>query len=61
MHGLLISTPYLTKDYLQAKRFQAQSTGTTYVYDLPDMFQQQLEKTWEKYKEDHPDGNHFLS
>ncbi|KAK8789210.1 hypothetical protein V5799_021012 [Amblyomma americanum] len=40
LHGLPISTPYLTKDYLQQKRFQAQSNGTTYVYDFPDMFRQ---------------------
>ncbi|XP_016913942.1 acetyl-CoA carboxylase isoform X3 [Apis cerana] len=52
MHGLPISTPYLTKDYLQAKRFQAQSAGTTYVYDLPDMFRQQTEKLWHKYIEE---------
>ncbi|KAL6432779.1 hypothetical protein ACFW04_006277 [Cataglyphis niger] len=54
MHGLPISTPYLTKDYLQAKRFQAQSAGTTYVYDLPDMFRQQVEKLWQKYIEERP-------
>ncbi|XP_044017806.1 acetyl-CoA carboxylase isoform X2 [Aphidius gifuensis] len=54
MHGLPILTPYLTKDYLQAKRFQAQSAGTTYVYDLPDMFRQQIEKSWIKYIEDRP-------
>jgi acetyl-CoA carboxylase / biotin carboxylase 1 len=30
LHQLLISTPYMTKDYLQQKRFQAQSNGTTY-------------------------------
>lgn len=54
MHGLPISTPYLTKDYLQAKRFQAQSAGTTYVYDLPDMFRQQTEKLWQKYIEEKP-------
>lgn len=52
MHGLPISTPYMTKDYLQAKRFQAQSAGTTYVYDLPDMFRQQVEKMWQKYIEE---------
>ncbi|XP_076277454.1 acetyl-CoA carboxylase isoform X2 [Lasioglossum baleicum] len=52
MQGLPISTPYLTKDYLQAKRFQAQSAGTTYVYDLPDMFRQQTEKIWQKYIEE---------
>jgi acetyl-CoA carboxylase/biotin carboxylase 1 len=40
LHGLPISTPYVTKDYLQLKRFQAQSNGTTYVYDYPDMFRQ---------------------
>lgn len=56
MHGLPISTPYLTKDYLQAKRFQAQSAGTTYVYDLPDMFRQQTEKLWLKYIEERPNS-----
>lgn len=40
LHDLPISTPYMTKDYLQLKRFQAQSNGTTYVYDFPDMFSQ---------------------
>ena len=40
MDGLLVSTPYLTKDHLQLKRFQAQSNGTTYVYDFPEMFKQ---------------------
>ncbi|XP_076162670.1 acetyl-CoA carboxylase isoform X2 [Ptiloglossa arizonensis] len=57
MHGLPISTPYLTKDYLQAKRFQAQSAGTTYVYDLPDVFRQQTEKSWVKYIEERPNSN----
>lgn len=54
MHGLPISTPYLTKDYLQAKRFQAQSSGTTYVYDLPDMFRQQVEKAWKDFIDERP-------
>ncbi|XP_076754635.1 acetyl-CoA carboxylase isoform X3 [Xylocopa sonorina] len=54
MHGLPISTPYLTKDYLQAKKFQAQSLGTTYVYDLPDMFRQQTEKQWQTYIAERP-------
>lgn len=57
MHGLPISTPYLTKDYLQAKRFQAQSAGTTYAYDLPDIFRQQVEKSWHKYIEERPNSN----
>lgn len=46
MHGLPISTPYVTKDYLQQKRFLAQSQGTTYVYDMPDMFGQMVERRW---------------
>ncbi|KAB1255557.1 Acetyl-CoA carboxylase 2 [Camelus dromedarius] len=37
-HGMLINTPYVTKDLLQAKRFQAQSLGTTYVYDFPEIY-----------------------
>lgn len=49
LHGLPISTPYMTKDYLQLKRFQAQKNGTTYVYDFPEMFRQALEREWEKY------------
>nr|BAA25799.1 acetyl-CoA carboxylase [Rattus norvegicus] len=55
LHGMLINTPYVTKDLLQAKRFQAQSLGTTYVYDFPEMFRQALFKLWgspEKYGPD---------
>nr|CAD7441865.1 unnamed protein product [Timema bartmani] len=51
MHGLPISIPYMTKDYLQQKRFQAQSVGTTYVYDIPDMFRQVLERLWKEHSE----------
>uniref|UniRef100_H3BFJ1 acetyl-CoA carboxylase n=1 Tax=Latimeria chalumnae TaxID=7897 RepID=H3BFJ1_LATCH len=47
LHGMLINTPYVTKDLLQSKRFQAQSLGTTYVYDFPEMFRQALIKLWE--------------
>ncbi|CAL1616009.1 unnamed protein product [Knipowitschia caucasica] len=46
LHGMLINTPYVTKDLLQAKRFQAQSLGTTYVYDFPEMFRQALFNLW---------------
>uniref|UniRef100_A0A8C6Y7J4 acetyl-CoA carboxylase n=1 Tax=Naja naja TaxID=35670 RepID=A0A8C6Y7J4_NAJNA len=42
LHGMLINTPYVTKDLLQSKRFQAQSLGTTYVYDIPEMFRQEF-------------------
>nr|XP_056715156.1 acetyl-CoA carboxylase 2 [Euleptes europaea] len=46
LQGMLINTPYVTKDLLQAKRFQAQSLGTTYVYDFSEMFRQALFKMW---------------
>ncbi|KPP69579.1 acetyl-CoA carboxylase 1-like [Scleropages formosus] len=46
LHGMLINTPYVTKDLLQSKRFQAQTLGTTYVYDFPEMFRQALKKLW---------------
>ncbi|ODN01988.1 Acetyl-CoA carboxylase [Orchesella cincta] len=51
LHDVPVSTPYKTKDYLQPKRFRAQSNGTTYVYDFPDMFRQVLERVWEEYQE----------
>ncbi|XP_066991423.2 acetyl-CoA carboxylase isoform X2 [Anabrus simplex] len=54
MHGLPISVPYLTKDYLQQKRFMAQSSGTTYVYDFPDMFRQMIERLWKEYCDERP-------
>lgn len=55
LHELPIATPYMTKDYLQFKRFQAQSNGTTYVYDFPDMFQTALTKIWDDFLENRPD------
>lgn len=51
LHNLLLSTPYVTKDHLQLKRFQAQTNGTTYVYDFPEMFRQGLQKIWKDYRE----------
>lgn len=55
LHDLPISTPYMTKDYLQQKRYQAQNNGTTYIYDFPDMFQAALVKLWEEYLECRPE------
>ncbi|KAG5900050.1 hypothetical protein JTB14_016026 [Gonioctena quinquepunctata] len=52
LHGLPISTPYIPKDYLQQKRFQAQSAGTTYVYDFPDMFRQMVDLHWKQYSQE---------
>lgn len=48
-HGRLLRTPYFTRDNLQQKRFAAQSNGTTYAYDFPEMFRQALIKTWRAY------------
>lgn len=44
----------MTKDFLQQKRFQAQSNGTTYVYDIPDMFRQMTERLWKEYSKARP-------
>lgn len=60
MHGLPVSTPYVTKDYLQQKRFQAQSSGTSYVYDFPDMFRQMTEKQWKEYIDERPNGEFII-
>ncbi|XP_055343612.1 acetyl-CoA carboxylase-like [Paramacrobiotus metropolitanus] len=46
LHSRSTDTPYMTKNYLQQKRFTAQSIGTTYVYDFPEMFRQALMKQW---------------
>ncbi|XP_031639002.1 acetyl-CoA carboxylase isoform X2 [Contarinia nasturtii] len=54
LHNLPISTPYLTKDFLQQKRFQAQSNGTTYAYDMPDMFRQMTERLWKEFAKARP-------
>ena len=48
-HGRQLRTPYLTRDHLQLKRYTAQSNGTTYVYDFPEMFRQSLMKLWKQY------------
>jgi acetyl-CoA carboxylase/biotin carboxylase 1 len=49
LHGRLLRTPYATRDHLQLKRFAAQSSGTTYVYDLPGMFRQAIIRCWQTY------------
>ncbi|KAK2176007.1 hypothetical protein NP493_691g01001 [Ridgeia piscesae] len=53
LHNLLLSTPYVTKDHLQLKRFQAQSLGTTYVYDFPEMMRQALHRSWKEFSDSH--------
>lgn len=53
LHGLLVSTSYQTKDHMQQKRYMAQKMGTTYVYDIPEMFRQSLLKLWKEYNAAH--------
>merc|ERR1719245_1599925 len=45
-HGLPVSTPYLTKDYLETKRSKAQSLETTFIHDFPDVFKLCLRDIW---------------
>lgn len=52
-HGLPVSTPYVTKDHLQLKRFSAQTLGTTYVYDFPELFQQAIARQWKQWCSKH--------
>jgi len=49
LDGRALHDPYLTKDQLQYKRFTAQSNGTTYAYDLPEMFRRALHLSWKQY------------
>ncbi|KAJ7391694.1 hypothetical protein OS493_017391 [Desmophyllum pertusum] len=55
-HGLPVSTPYVTKDHLQLKRFSAQSLGTTYVYDFPELFQQAIIRQWKQWCSENKDA-----
>ncbi|KAH0513850.1 Acetyl-CoA carboxylase 1 [Microtus ochrogaster] len=62
LHGMLINTPYVTKDLLQSKRFQAQSLGTTYIYDIPEMFRQIGMVAWKMSLKspEYPDGRDII-
>ena len=49
MHGLPVSTPYMTKDFLETKRSRALALETTYVYDFPEMFRMNLRDIWKDH------------
>eukprot|EP00127_Corallochytrium_limacisporum_P003164 Clim_evm13s147 gene=Clim_evmTU13s147 len=49
LHGHSAIEPYHTKGILQSKRFLAQSRGTTYAYDIPELFRQGVRDTWFGY------------
>lgn len=49
-----VNFPYPTRESLQPKRYQAHITGTTYVYDFPDLFRQAVDKTWHMIQQQLP-------
>ena len=54
LHGKPLDTPYPTKEWLQPKRYSAHLTGTTYIYDFPELFRQSLHTAWKLAKETDP-------
>ena len=44
-----VNFPYTTKESLQPKRYQAHITGTTYVFDFPDLFRQAVDRAWRSF------------
>lgn len=45
-----VIAPYPTKTLLQYKRFLAQSNGTTYVHDYPELFRQATRALWQQVR-----------
>ncbi|KAJ1904040.1 acetyl-coenzyme-A carboxylase, partial [Tieghemiomyces parasiticus] len=48
LHNLPVTTPYDTKERLQARRYRAHIMGTAYVYDFPELFRQALKAAWDR-------------
>jgi acetyl-CoA carboxylase/biotin carboxylase 1 len=46
MHQQSINTPYPIKEWLQTRRYKAHLMGTTYVYDIPELFSQAVRNQW---------------
>ena len=51
LHGKPVDSPYPTKEWLQPKRYSAHLSGTTYIYDFPELFRQSLQHSWRQAKE----------
>ena len=50
LDGLEVSTPYAVQGPLEARRLLAQaSTGTTYCYDFPNVFDVALRSIWRNF------------
>ncbi|GLG99488.1 Acetyl-CoA carboxylase, partial [Gryllus bimaculatus] len=52
-----LTNAYALTTPVQHKRYHAQKMGTSYVHDIPEMFQQMLEKLWKEYGENRPNIN----
>lgn len=51
LEGVEVIAPYPTKTLLQYKRFLAQSNGTTYAQDFPELFRQATRDAWMEAKQ----------
>lgn len=50
MHGLPVSTPYITKAHTETKRSKALSLETTYAFDYPEIFANNLRDIWREHE-----------
>ena len=66
LNGIKVTTPYLSKDHLQQKRYIAKNMNTTYIYDFIEMFTEAVRNQWEIYmslnsdKSQRPDNNKLV-
>ena len=57
MHCLPVSTPYITKAHTETKRSKALALETTYAYDIPDLFKNNIIEMWRVHRSNFPDQN----
>ncbi len=55
MHNLPVSTPYITKAHTETKRSKALALETTYAYDFPALFKNNLIEMWREHRLRNPD------
>ena len=51
LHLQPVASLYAPKEAIQPKRYRAHLLATTYVYDFPELFRRNLEKSWSKFSE----------
>ena len=61
MHGVRLTEPYPIKGPVERKRALAQSFGTTFCYDFPDMFREALRRIWARFTEQVPYSRSAMS